>query len=95
MSTGCRLDRTAQIQRVFRTTLLNPPNEPPLPSLENTDGIPCGISRMVVAYHRPRNLGNVLAPRRLHKDGVSVSSILAELQNIVLNPNPIETLTDD
>ena len=61
---------SSALQQIFRNTVLSPPNEPPLPTLQNTvSGRPnrhrFGVSRMTVAYHRPRNLGNLLSPRKL------------------------------
>jgi hypothetical protein len=69
------------LQRIFRSTLLEPPKEPRLPLLKNRNGDSLGIERMVVAYHRPRNLGNILSPRRLTTAGDPVSSIFAKLQS--------------
>jgi hypothetical protein len=67
-----------QIQDAFRTTMLQPPNEPRLPTLCNTNGKPLDIDRLIIAYHKPRNLGNILAPRRLSPNGPDVSSYLVE-----------------
>jgi hypothetical protein len=66
-----------EIQRVFRQCLLDPPGEPRLPELRNTSNQPFGAERLVVAYSRPRNLGNYLARRRLNPLGISVSTLLA------------------
>lgn len=61
------------LQRIFRSVLLEPPREPRLPCLKNQKNHSLGIERMVVAYHRPRNLGNVLTSRRLPNSTTSVS----------------------
>jgi hypothetical protein len=53
------------IQRLFRDVLLSPPNEPLLPDLRNSNDAPVRINRMIVAYHRPYNLKNLLFPRRI------------------------------
>jgi hypothetical protein len=68
-----------EVQRLFRQHMLTPPNEPPLPTLVNHSGSLLGINRLVIAYHRPRNLGNLLAPRRLRADGSPVSQFLQDL----------------
>jgi hypothetical protein len=54
-----------RLQRLFRDVLYTPPNEPPLPELRNLNDAPARINRMIVAYHRPYNLKNLLFPRRL------------------------------
>jgi hypothetical protein len=52
------------IQRIFRSTLLQPPGEPTLPNmLRSETGDPIRTNRMVVAYHRQPNLKNLLFPR--------------------------------
>lgn len=52
------------LQRIFRSTLLEPPGEPPLPTMVSAKGAPIKTNRMIVAYHRPLNLKNLLFPRR-------------------------------
>jgi hypothetical protein len=67
-----------EIQKLFREHLLiegsvNPYN-PSLPDLRNLDGVPLGINRMIVAYHRAPNLGNLLSPRNFDRTpGLRVS----------------------
>jgi hypothetical protein len=60
-----------EIQRLFREHLLFEgsvnPYRPALPDLRNTDGAPLGINRLIVAYHRAPNLGNLLSPRNFDK----------------------------
>jgi hypothetical protein len=51
------------IQRLFRQHLLSPPAEPPLPELRNHLGHPLETNRLIIAYHRPNNLRNLLFPR--------------------------------
>jgi hypothetical protein len=51
------------VQRLFRQHLLNPPDEPPLPELCNLLDRSIGTNRLIVAYHRPNNLRNLLFPR--------------------------------
>lgn len=57
--------RSAHIQRLFQDRVLQPPKEPPLSNLHNDNGMRCDINRLVVAYHRPRNLGELIAPTKL------------------------------
>jgi len=52
-----------EIQRIFETTMAKPSDEPLLPSHLNLSHAPFGNSRLIVANHRPRNLGNILARR--------------------------------
>jgi len=65
-------------QRLFRETLLSPPNEPLLPTLHNMNGEPIGLNRMIVAHRRPRNLRNLLFPRRFREAPGSPASSFAE-----------------
>lgn len=55
---------SSTIQRTFRQTLLAP-RTPSLPHLRNLSGHRFGCGRLIVAYHRPRNIGNLLSPRKL------------------------------
>jgi hypothetical protein len=52
------------IQATFRSTLLYPKNEPPLPDLRNFENGYFRSERLIIAYHRPCNLGNALFPRK-------------------------------
>jgi hypothetical protein len=62
----------------FQDVLLYPPGKTPLPSMSTPHlGNECGISRMIIAYHRPRNLANLLCPRKLEQTtGPPVSAFL-------------------
>ncbi len=51
------------VQRLFREHLLSPHREPELPDLENYSGACIRTNRLIVAYHRPSNLKNLLFPR--------------------------------
>jgi hypothetical protein len=64
------------IQRLVRRYLLSPQGDLPIHALRNYQGFEFGVNRIIVAYHRPRNLKNYLAPRRLNPLGTSVSSIV-------------------
>jgi hypothetical protein len=65
------------LQQNFRRSLLYPRNQPPFSSLRTADGHAIPISQMIVAYHRPRNLGNILSPRRFDTLGMSVAEYLS------------------
>jgi hypothetical protein len=64
------------IQQEFRRSMLEPPSDTPLPLMRNRQGARFQADRLIIAYHRSRNLGNFLAPRRLSEEGVAVSSFL-------------------
>jgi hypothetical protein len=61
-----------EIQRLARDIILSPNGQTPFGELCNANKAPIAISRLVVAYHRPRNLGNILSPRQFSKHGMSV-----------------------
>lgn len=50
------------IQRHFRDVMLHRLNRPNLPDLKNHESVPIGIKRLIVCYHRPPNLANLLSP---------------------------------
>lgn len=78
-----------EIQRAFRSTMLSPTDEPALPNLRNRRGARLNVSRLIVAYHRPRNLGNLLSPRRLRESpGASVSDLLTHADETGGTVNP-------
>jgi hypothetical protein len=59
---------SSAIQEVFRSTLLYPHAATPLPQIENLHlGRPCGLKRLIIAYHRPPNLANLLCPRKFER----------------------------
>jgi hypothetical protein len=48
--------------------------------IKNHASFECGIKRIVVAYHRQRNLKNIRAPRRLNPEGTQVyKSVIVEI----------------
>jgi hypothetical protein len=56
------------IQETFRDTLLYPRAATPLPQISNLHfGAKCGLRRLIIAYHRPPNLANLLCPRKMKK----------------------------
>ena len=62
------LASSQKIQRVFQKTLFDnrweDPTSTPLPEFKNK-GKKLGINRLIVAYHRSKNIGNYLAPRKI------------------------------
>ena len=76
------------LQADFYKLFLNPVDGPPLPLLANKNGNPCGIERLVVAFHRPPNLKNLLSPRGMefHKDGPAVSTLIPPEPAVVQRP---------
>ena len=68
---------SADLQRVWRDTILQPPLQYSLPRIRNNEDEAITVRRMIVAYRRPRNLGNLLSARNLHlSPGLPVSSHL-------------------
>lgn len=49
-----------------------------------------GVERLIIAYSRPRNLGNNFSPRKLSGPGVAVSAIIDDMRRYrsASNPNP-------
>lgn len=66
--------KSSAIQQAWRETVSHPPNRPTLESLSNHLDQPFGPSRMVVAFSRPLNLGNMLSCRKVPPSGPPVSS---------------------
>ena len=65
------------LQRKWKETISAPPYEKPLANLKNNQGREIGLSRMIVAYNRPPNLGNILSSKNIStKPGPPVSSFL-------------------
>lgn len=79
------------IQSAFTRIMQKPIGSTPLRELLNHRGAPFIAERLIVAYHRPRNLGNILSRRRLSEDGVAVSSVIANESRphltLTLTPN--------
>ena len=67
-----------RIQCAFKEHMYKPVGEPELPSIKNSMGQPFGVSRMIIANHRPRNIGNYVAPRRLKEYAAPVSTFLRD-----------------
>ena len=65
------------IQALAQTTLLSPKNEPTLENVANGFGGRVGIKRLVVAYHRTRNIKDYLIPRKFgSRPGPSASTYI-------------------
>jgi hypothetical protein len=77
---------SSTIQRTFREHCAWPPQKTPLNQMTNKHNKPLDIDRLIVAYHRPRNLGNLLAPRKLQGQGPSVSATLTALRRDAQGP---------
>jgi hypothetical protein len=66
---------SCQLQATWREQVLTPKYKQPLFALWSKDRKSLGIQRMIVAYSRPPNLGNILSYRKLTADnGPPVSS---------------------
>jgi hypothetical protein len=65
------------IQRAWQNTIANPPHSRPLADIRNYAGTPIGIERLIIAYQRPFNLGNLLSYRKLQDNsGPPISSYI-------------------
>ena len=67
-----------RIQCAFKENMHKPTGEPELPSIKNSMGQPFGVSRMIIANHRPRNIGNYVAPRRFKEYAAPVSTFIRD-----------------
>jgi hypothetical protein len=68
-----------EIQKLFHHNVLAPPYKPLLPTLLNHNKSPLGTNRLIVAYHKQPNLGNLMSPRVLRAtDGPPVSAFLSD-----------------
>jgi hypothetical protein len=57
-----------KIQETFSDVLLYPRAATPLPQIRNLhEGVACEIKKLIIAYHRPPNLANLLCPRKLER----------------------------
>jgi hypothetical protein len=63
-----------ELQHLWRTHISEPLYGRPLAELRNYNRIPLGINRLIIAYSRPPNLGNLLSYRKLKNHGPPVSS---------------------
>ena len=71
------------IQRVWQDTLANPAHSRPLAQVRNYAGTEIGIERLIIAYQRPFNLGNLLSYRKLKENtGPPVSSYINTVRDL-------------
>jgi hypothetical protein len=68
-----------EIQNTFRNTVSFPIHEQPCEKIEDRNGNPCGFNRLIVAYSRHRNLGNLLSIRKLDNKAAPVSDKITTL----------------
>jgi hypothetical protein len=65
------------IQYLWRNYIAAPPKKIPVSDTVGHNGSTCGIDRLIVAHHRPPNLGNLLSYRKLKPNsGPPISSYL-------------------
>jgi hypothetical protein len=65
------------VQTIFRREIQYPRGITPLDELKNHKDAKIDITRLIVAYHRPPNIGNLLSPRLMNAEhGPAVSSYL-------------------
>jgi hypothetical protein len=64
------------IQSAWRNTIANPSNKILLLDIIGHHDVECGIDRLIVAYHRPPTLSNLLSYRKMKNTCPPVSSYL-------------------
>ena len=57
---------SSSLQHLFNNTIIRPPGDFHLSTIENLHGKPIALEQMTIAYSRPPNLGNLLSARNLH-----------------------------
>lgn len=67
---------SSEIQRLWKNCIQAPPYSKKLENIKNWNDRPLGIDRLIIAYNRPQNLGNLLSYRKLKPTGPPVSSFL-------------------
>ena len=66
-----------ELQSLWHRTVFNPEDKPPLNQIKNNLGARLPVDRMVIAYSRAPNIGNLLSYRKICKrSGPKVSSYL-------------------
>ena len=68
----------SDIQQMFRDTMLRPRGIDDLPHLHNNAGRAFNTSRLIVAYHRPNNIGDKVARTRFSAKERPVSQVIDE-----------------
>ena len=75
--------KSHEIQRAWQHHVANPPNSRPLAKVRNFSNIEIGVERLIIAYQRPFNLGNLLSYRKLENNsGPLVSSYLGTVRDV-------------
>jgi hypothetical protein len=77
-STSLTTQMSSRIQQLWRNNVARRVGETPLPKCVNYMNEEVGFEKLVVAYHRPTNLGNLFSIRNIHGRGREVSSYLAK-----------------
>ena len=71
---------SALLQQTYQHTIIQPPNDRHVSSILNHTDAPFSVNRMIVAYHRPPNIKNLVFPRRLRVvPGQEVSTVISQL----------------
>jgi hypothetical protein len=69
-----------KVQQIFNDLMLNPDDGPLLPTILNQKYAPIKINRLIVAYHRPSNLGDLLRPKTMAlESGLPVLALCNEM----------------
>ena len=68
---------SSTIQRLWREHVSHPVGQTPLNEMTNVEGHTIALDRMIIAYHRDHNMGNLLSYRKVdQRTGPKVSSYL-------------------
>jgi hypothetical protein len=82
------------VQKHFDGLMLNPDDGPPLPEILNHKWAPIKLKRLIVAYHRPSNLGDLLRPRTMElESGLPVSALCDEMEEARQQQQQLPTTT--
>jgi len=85
-----------RIQSAFEYCIRNPPGETPLDELCNYKGARFGHNRLLIAQHRPRNLKNILSPRKLRNgDPDTTASVILNKIRLDSVCHPEKPIQDD
>jgi hypothetical protein len=72
--------------------MLAPYSGPPLPRILNHKYAPIKINRLIVAYHRPSNVEELLHPKVIAlESGLPVSTLCDEMEEVRQQPPPTTT----
>lgn len=65
-----------EIQKMYRNHVAHPKNELPINQMRTKSGAKFNNNRLIVAYHRHANLGNLISPRKLSNSSTQVSTYI-------------------